>query len=358
MQPTKNTIYCHGCQRSKMLFETKGKADNFIKYNSDGILEENGKAPVRSYYCEFCGGYHVTSNPSKVVGEMLSDRDHKVIEQIESIKREGEEFDSYSQTIRNKLKKAKKQLYMGHFQDAEDLYSEFQLDVEALRKLPMKKRTKYMLLHQEVDTLYNLSVQLRELLVDGQQEQEKTLVIEKPTKSQKFLLEALKIIPVVKHIENDVQQVMSLLQKGETEEAHAKVEEMRVYMSEHEDIGENAFTECMKKINFTENQIARKKNELKNNNTNPEMKDGGGDYTEAYKSSILAVIDRIEKVKRAFNNGEADSCENHLEIAYFLLDELKDDNNKKLLQSQLEMWRDKIYNHPSWEKPESELSMK
>ena len=44
-----------------MLFETQAKADNFIKYNSEGILEENGKAPVRSYYCEMCGGYHVTS---------------------------------------------------------------------------------------------------------------------------------------------------------------------------------------------------------------------------------------------------------------------------------------------------------
>jgi hypothetical protein len=43
-----------------MLFREQSEADNFIKYNHGGILEENGKAPVRSYYCELCCGYHVT----------------------------------------------------------------------------------------------------------------------------------------------------------------------------------------------------------------------------------------------------------------------------------------------------------
>ena len=32
MKPTKNTIYCYGCQRTKMPYETKSKSDNFIKH--------------------------------------------------------------------------------------------------------------------------------------------------------------------------------------------------------------------------------------------------------------------------------------------------------------------------------------
>lgn len=63
-----------------MLFETQAKADNFIRYNGDDILEESGKAPVRSYYCEICGGYHVTSNPSVESGELLNQRDRRLIE--------------------------------------------------------------------------------------------------------------------------------------------------------------------------------------------------------------------------------------------------------------------------------------
>ena len=69
MKPTKNKIFCVACKRPKMLFESQAKADNFILYNKEEIEEENGKAPVRSYYCRLCGGWHVTSNltPSSVV---------------------------------------------------------------------------------------------------------------------------------------------------------------------------------------------------------------------------------------------------------------------------------------------------
>lgn len=55
MKPNINRMtYCIGCRRPKMLFEEKKKADNFIRFNKDEIFEENGKAPVRSYYCAFC----------------------------------------------------------------------------------------------------------------------------------------------------------------------------------------------------------------------------------------------------------------------------------------------------------------
>ena len=55
-------------------------------------MEENGKAPVRSYYCELCGGYHVTSNPSTVVGERLNQRDQKMVEQISNYKKGTEDY--------------------------------------------------------------------------------------------------------------------------------------------------------------------------------------------------------------------------------------------------------------------------
>ena len=60
MRP-KNRIYCRECGRSKLVFETEKKSLNFIKFNADEILEETGRAPTRAYYCQCCGGYHVTS---------------------------------------------------------------------------------------------------------------------------------------------------------------------------------------------------------------------------------------------------------------------------------------------------------
>ena len=61
MKPIKNRIFCMECQRPKMLFESKSKAINFIKFNSDEIKNENGIAPIRVYFCKSCGGWHVTS---------------------------------------------------------------------------------------------------------------------------------------------------------------------------------------------------------------------------------------------------------------------------------------------------------
>ena len=83
MKPTKNQIFCVACGRPKMLFETKAKADNFIKFNSSEMMEESGKAPIRSYYCEICGGYHVTSNNSKTHAEWLDIRDKILAEEVD-----------------------------------------------------------------------------------------------------------------------------------------------------------------------------------------------------------------------------------------------------------------------------------
>lgn len=82
MKPTRNRVYCDGVRISKMLFEPRGKADNFIKFNSTEILGENGKASVRSYYCVFCGDWHVTSNISTIASEHLDDRDNGIIPMV------------------------------------------------------------------------------------------------------------------------------------------------------------------------------------------------------------------------------------------------------------------------------------
>ena len=61
MKPIKNKIFCKNCNRSKMLFNTEKEANRFIKFNYDEIISESGYAPQRSYFCVFCGGWHITS---------------------------------------------------------------------------------------------------------------------------------------------------------------------------------------------------------------------------------------------------------------------------------------------------------
>lgn len=53
----KNRIMCLDCGRLKILFESEAKANNFIKWNKDDII--NGDK-LRSYYCPSCCGWHVS----------------------------------------------------------------------------------------------------------------------------------------------------------------------------------------------------------------------------------------------------------------------------------------------------------
>lgn len=82
MKP-KIRYFCVACQRPKMLFETQEEADRFIAYNRGEMLRGRRKAPVRSYYCEICGGWHVTSNPSKEDAKRLDVKDKALAEEVD-----------------------------------------------------------------------------------------------------------------------------------------------------------------------------------------------------------------------------------------------------------------------------------
>ena len=82
MKP-KIRYFCVACQRPKMLSETQEEADRFIAFNRDEMLRGRRKAPVRSYYYEICGGWHVTNNPSKEDAKRLDERDKALAEEVD-----------------------------------------------------------------------------------------------------------------------------------------------------------------------------------------------------------------------------------------------------------------------------------
>jgi len=93
-----------------MLFPTESKAVNFIKYNAHTILEEEGYAPKRAYYCDTCCGFHVTS--SSVIEphytyagkkDIHSYRTDKEIEVIKDISKAFEFIKMAGSAFKNKL---------------------------------------------------------------------------------------------------------------------------------------------------------------------------------------------------------------------------------------------------------------
>ena len=104
MRPTRNRYFCIAAKRIKMLFESESQAENFIKFNREEMEEFGGKAPVRSYYCSLCGGWHVTSNPNveyfeshrsyaeRKVDEIMEEKTLKASSYVDSAYKKGEAF--------------------------------------------------------------------------------------------------------------------------------------------------------------------------------------------------------------------------------------------------------------------------
>ena len=57
-----------------MLFETKKKAETFISFNSKDIAEGTGYKPERSYFCAYCGGWHITSHKKQLEIKSRTDK--------------------------------------------------------------------------------------------------------------------------------------------------------------------------------------------------------------------------------------------------------------------------------------------
>lgn len=69
---TKCRVMCPDCQRQKMLFETEKKALNFLKFNADNLRYTTDH--MRAYYCEACGGWHITSKEYSTKFEGRTDK--------------------------------------------------------------------------------------------------------------------------------------------------------------------------------------------------------------------------------------------------------------------------------------------
>ena len=130
-------MYCVACQRPKMHFESKKKADNFIKFNAAEMISEGLKAPVRSYYCQLCGAWHVTSNPSMAAGERLDRRDNEIARRIDQEALRDEEIDNILNELENKILEFYTHLRLWNFRKAKTVLKE----IESKTPLNVRKKS-------------------------------------------------------------------------------------------------------------------------------------------------------------------------------------------------------------------------
>lgn len=106
---------------------------------------------------------------------------------------------------------------------------------------------------------------------------------------------------------------------------------------------ENKLYVFLKKATFNSLRITLKKvvAEVKTQLQSMEKEESVND--EEYKATILSLINKLEAIKKAYDEGDYETCENHIDIGLSILASLNiDDKNTLFIKSQFDKWSDAL----------------
>ena len=221
MKPIKNQIFCVACGRPKMLFETKAKADNFIKFNSSEIMEESGKAPIRSYYCEICGGYHVTSNNSKTHAEWLDIRDKVLAEEVDrrvkaNLKPKSKGAKENKLDILEQLEQSDILMTKGMLDDAGELLEKCRYRLQVVeQRMNVAKLEGFIRCKDQMERLMRKLERLKKWVKSGYDEQEAFIAKEEKTEEEEEVCTALVSIKAVVRIKRALYDIDKVIENRE-----------------------------------------------------------------------------------------------------------------------------------------------
>lgn len=349
-----------------MLFESQSKADNFIKYNREGILEENGKAPIRSYYCEFCCGYHVTSNPSSTQGNELDKRDISRRNKLIADNKKSEDFLLYLNSIEKNLERARNLMKSGKIIDAEDMLDVCDVYLNEMNRFSMKERIKAMAMRGKVNQVRTTLALLKDVM-DLPLEEQLKYISDDSKKEQNMLQVRHRLADIicdriVVPILNDNDELLKNRQIEGLSDRIAYCYEILKYL----DISKRkAMTEIKQRLSkqaYSLTKIAshsKKKQEHDyklgdnkrtetNVNENSSQEDTGHELKyyineDEYNATLVSLIEKIESIVRAYEQKDYNECRGLLEISYAILDNLQiEDKNTALIRTHLDNWSNKM----------------
>lgn len=319
MKPTKNRCYCSACKRTKMLFETQAKADNFIKFNSTEILEETGHAPIRSYYCIFCMGWHVTSISSIEHGELLDEKDSAIVNSFIDKKKKAnnlrKEIDNY--TISTKLA-----IYDGKY----DSQMKTGLDMcyhlyEQYRKEGINPNS-FMKISRNIDfvsELINYIVEINDLSTYSLESRLKDYIVEKHIDKYKIRYLYSRFIDLSFSEIEDIKD-LSVIEIELTRRIDI-IDNKCCFDLKHRFYKkrDNYIEKCYNKQNKT--RIANKTQTVS-------------------KEKLLELIKYLEDINTEFSNNNVLRCADLVDVGYIILDELpSDDENVIMLRQHFDNWK-------------------
>lgn len=351
MRPVRNQVFCLGCHKSKMLFETQSKANNFMKFNSEGILEENGKAPVRSYYCEFCGGYHVTSNPSVSEGERLDTRDTQKIQQLEFEGNQRKLAGQLHGMLSAKLMKIRYLLCCGLIDEAQDLIDVCSFELDDFFEQKNSRHGSLLGFSSKLTTFRQKLEETKTLLsyvekIDGGVYVD---IQDLPIKtSQKTMLSN---VSKLKRIRDMMDEATSLAKDGAKVDALIVIENCKELLETVRGEGrkailqyyQNQFEELVKKIQGEDESSGKETSSCSKQPAKQKKNKSNYIDKETYRKTILELLERLDGIKNSYEAGDYENCLTMIDVGFMIIEELGvDDKNVKLIKRQFENWENNL----------------
>lgn len=358
MKPTKNKVYCISIRRSKMLFESESKANNFIKFNKDEMLEETGKAPVRSYYCQFCDGWHITSNPHEGIGAMLDQKESQKISDIKELKSKVKAVSQEGLRKRDELlvkcTSAKDNLWkyinLGKFDKAREYYKEA-MEYLMTEEYSWKSQKRTRIFVQHLNDILTLLVY--EVDQEGELPKNADALINtyEYSKIKKNCL-------IGRKIDDAIQSLRQEVEGGNHSDLKIKVKRIESSLSDL--IGTKVEKKNLVREYRTELEKIRRTLSPKSEDGTLVIKRGiphssnDGEDTVSEEQTLRKrpvpsedlkyVISKIESVISDFNKDNNERCINTLEICDIILDEIDRDDDVTIqkLRGFIATWRMKI----------------
>lgn len=321
-----------------MLFETQAKADNFIKFNKDEILEDHGRAPVRSYYCSFCNGYHVTSNPSTEFGEKLNVEDEQALNEVlerfyhRKIRKSAQSdlcnkkdktiASALKVPIWNKLQKALSILKVGKLSEFKTLINECTQEIKESRSIwPNGYLNKLTELEKHVTAAHMLLSDI-EYLLNKDDKTQAEYISNLETEKQELIKNALHNYNIINSINALLADCGVLITNKKFDEAEEVLKRVNVLFDEI----------STKAINSMYPEVAANYSKLK------EKVEHATIIPYDYKETLLSLIERIDSIKKAFAAEDYNQCQNLIDAGYVILDDLEiEDDSTKLIREQLDL---------------------
>lgn len=232
MKPKKNHKFCVACGRPKMLFETEAEAQAFIRFNSGDILKVSRKAPVRSYYCQLCSGYHVTSNNSKSHAEWLDIRDKVLAEKMDrSVKANLKPKTNQKQTnqepkskgakenkldIREQLEQSDILMTKGMLDEAGELLEKCRFRLQSVeQRMNEAKLDGFIRCKDQMEKLMWKLERLKKWVTSSYDEQEAFIAKERKTEEEEEVCTALVSIKAVVRIKRALYDIDKVIENRE-----------------------------------------------------------------------------------------------------------------------------------------------